>query len=48
MVYFIIVYFKTGCCWGYLKLRGMKQWEAEENYIMRNFIICIPHQVLLG
>jgi hypothetical protein len=40
---------KRGClrtgCWGeYLDLKQ----EAEENYILRSFINCTLHQILLG
>jgi hypothetical protein len=31
-----------------LDLSRRKQWEAGENYIMSNFIICINHAVTLG
>jgi hypothetical protein len=31
----------------YLDLRGRKWWEAGEDCIMRSFIICVPHQILL-
>jgi hypothetical protein len=35
--------------WGeYLDLRGRKWREAGEDYIMRNFITCTLHQILLG
>jgi hypothetical protein len=30
---------------GYLDLRGQKWQENEEDYITRNFIICMLHQI---
>jgi hypothetical protein len=32
----------------YLDLRGRKWREAGEDYIMRNFLTCTCHQILLG
>jgi hypothetical protein len=35
-------------CWGeYLYLRVKKWWDTGEDYIMRSFITCTLHQVLL-
>jgi hypothetical protein len=31
-----------------LDLHGRKQLEAGEDYIMRSFITCMLHQILLG
>ena len=54
VLYFIVGYFSTchsegGCSrlrWsgGYLGLRG----TGGEDFIMKNFMICIPHQLLFG
>jgi hypothetical protein len=34
--------------WGeYFDLRGGKTWEAGENYIMRSFVSCTTHKILL-
>jgi hypothetical protein len=32
----------------YLDLRGRKWWEAGEDCIMRSFITCTLHHILLG
>jgi hypothetical protein len=37
---------RTGCRGEYLEPREKKK-EDEENYVMRNFIICTPHKILL-
>jgi hypothetical protein len=39
---------KTGCCGEYLDLRGRKWQEAGEAFIMRIYITCKLHQMLLG
>jgi len=38
---------RTGCWGEYLNLRGRKWQQTGENQIMRSFIICIFHQILL-
>ena len=35
-------------CGRYLEQRGGIQYEAGENYIIRSFMICTPHQIFLG
>jgi hypothetical protein len=43
MAYLYGLYFR--CCGEYMDLRGMQQWEAVENCLMRAFITFTPHKI---